>query len=613
MTVNQAPDPIAGPTQVCVGDAITLTDGVTGGVWTSSLPGIASVGSSSGIVTGIAPGVVTISYNTGGCPPATYLVTVNAIPSAISGPTQVCVGSIITLSDPDPTGVWGSSKITMATVGLTGDVSGVAPGLLNITFTNPVTTCQAVFPILVNDLPAAIGGVTNVCVGGTVTLTETTPGGTWSGGFPSSNIGAGSGIVTGLAAGVDEVTYTVATTNCSITTPVTVNPLPANINTGTGVVCQGATIVYSDADAGGTWSSINVAIASVGVASGIITGGSTAGVTTIVYTLPTGCTASALVTVNPSPASLITPTGPTTFCTGGSVVLNGTTGAGFTYQWNKDGAALPGATNISFTAAATGAYVLTITNGLSCSDNSPVLNVVAGITGTITHTTPLEFCVGDVVVLGVNTGSAVGTIAYQWKKDGAAISFATNSTYVANASGDYSVAINISGGSGTCAVISDTDVVLVNPLPVPVINFTGTFLTTAAGYGSYQWFLNTVSIPGANSNVLLPTANGQYKVKVVNGNNCAGFSETFLITSVGVNELSLNTGISISPNPATTFLHIDAPFKVRAIVTGIEGKVLADQDNSTDINIAHFPAGMYLISLYNANGTRVAVDKFIKE
>jgi hypothetical protein len=41
------------------------------------------------------------------------------------------------------------------------------------------------------------------------------------------------------------------------------------------------------------------------------------------------------ITVNPLPSSVITPSGSTTFCSGGSVVLNANTGSGLTYQWKR--------------------------------------------------------------------------------------------------------------------------------------------------------------------------------------------------------------------------------------------------------------------------------------
>src|SRR5579871_979582 len=56
---------ITGPSSVCVAATITLSVTPTGGTWTSSAPGVATVGSSSGIVTGVTAGTTTIHYASG--------------------------------------------------------------------------------------------------------------------------------------------------------------------------------------------------------------------------------------------------------------------------------------------------------------------------------------------------------------------------------------------------------------------------------------------------------------------------------------------------------------------------------------------------------------------
>ena len=50
-----------------------------------------------------------------------------------------------------------------------------------------------------------------------------------------------------------------------------------------------------------------------------------------------------IVTVNSAPLATITPSGPLTFPQGGNVILNATTGTGYTYQWKKDGVIINGA------------------------------------------------------------------------------------------------------------------------------------------------------------------------------------------------------------------------------------------------------------------------------
>src|ERR1043165_9144396 len=73
---------------------------------------------------------------------------------------------------------------------------------------------------------------------------------------------------------------------------------PAAI-TGYTSVCELSTVILSDATPGGTWSSSDTTIATVGAATGIVTGISF-GTAEISYTTGGG-TATLTITVNPTP------------------------------------------------------------------------------------------------------------------------------------------------------------------------------------------------------------------------------------------------------------------------------------------------------------------------
>ena len=86
VTVNPLPAAIMGSVPVCAGQNITLTDGA--GTWSSSSPALATVGSSTGVVTGVAGGAPIITYYAPvtGCR-VTTPVTINPAP----GPETVTV------------------------------------------------------------------------------------------------------------------------------------------------------------------------------------------------------------------------------------------------------------------------------------------------------------------------------------------------------------------------------------------------------------------------------------------------------------------------------------------------------------------------------------------
>jgi len=110
---------------------------------------------------------IKIDDGAGGVATTTINVTVNALPAAITGLSQVCAGSTITLSSGPSGGSWSSSSITTATVGTSGIVSGLAAGTTIITYTLP-TTCNRTYDVTVNALPIVhnVTGGGPYCTGG---------------------------------------------------------------------------------------------------------------------------------------------------------------------------------------------------------------------------------------------------------------------------------------------------------------------------------------------------------------------------------------------------------------------------------------------------------------
>jgi uncharacterized protein YjdB len=330
-----APGSIVGSVPFCVGSTITLTNptGDPAGVWQTSNALVATVGSSTGVVTGVSAGTATITYFLGspcGGTSATTTVTVNALPATITGPSSVCVNSTITLSDATSGGTWTSSNLSFATVGSsTGIVTGISAGNAVITYT--AGSCSITTPVTINALPLNIAGTGAVCPGSTITLTDASPGGTWtSGNLAMATIGSSSGVVTGVSGGTPTITYTLPT-GCLATSTVTVSSI-GPITGGTGV-CVGTTLTLSISAPPGTWTSSNPAVATIGSSSGIVTGLS-AGTTNITYTAPSiGCSSASTISVSSGP-SVFSVTGGGAYCSGGTGVNVGISGSnnGVSYQ-----------------------------------------------------------------------------------------------------------------------------------------------------------------------------------------------------------------------------------------------------------------------------------------
>ncbi|GAA4467966.1 hypothetical protein GCM10023093_24680 [Nemorincola caseinilytica] len=375
VTVNAAPGipgGVTGPVSVCVGSTITLSFPTTGGTWSSSDPSVATV-SAAGVVTGVSGGTATISYSiTGPCGTAggASVITVNTPPvlSPITGPASVCEGASITLSNSTPGGTW-SIAGGAASISAGGVVTGLAAGTATVTYTvsNACGTTSVTAVINVDPLPDAgtIGGPVSVCVGGTITLTSTVPGGTWFGGAPNASV-TPSGVVTGLVVGTTTISYMVSN-GCGIdvaTYVISIDPPPAAATiSGPGTVCVSMSITLTASVPGGTWSSGSVAIATVS-AGGVVTGVAP-GTVTITYSISNACgsaMATKVITVNPLPP--VSPiTGPSAVCIGNTITLSCATPGG---TWSATGAV---------TVSAAG-----------------VVTGVSGGTGIVTYTVPGGIC-----------------------------------------------------------------------------------------------------------------------------------------------------------------------------------------------------------------------------
>lgn len=385
LTVNPSPGAITGTLSVCEAAFTTLGNSVPGGTWSSSNTN-ATVGLLSGIVSGVNAGTSTISYILpGGC--STFeMVTVNQLPSAVTGVNVLCQGATTTYASTTTGGTWSTGNANASIIPATGFLTGVTAGSSVVSYTLP-TGCYSTKAITVNVTPTAISGSDQVCEGSTTALGNTVSGGSWTSSSTAATIAPFRGMVTGVLSGTAGITYTL-TSGCSNSKTITVNALPAPISGSLGV-CIGYTTALSSSTTGGTWSTSN-ANTSAGSLTGVITGVAV-GTSRITYTLPTGCIATALATVNSLPAPI---TGTMQICLGTTSILSNTSPGG---TWNSSNLsrATVNATTGAVTAVSVGTANISYTVGTGCIVTATV--TLNPNPPTITGTT--QFCAGTSVTL----------------------------------------------------------------------------------------------------------------------------------------------------------------------------------------------------------------------
>ena len=418
---------ISGASPLCLGTTAPFTSTVSGGTWSSSPSSIATVGTSSGIVGGAAVGNAVISYtvtNTCGSATDTQMISVTTSASAgtISGPTHVCVGATISLTDPVPGGIWASNPSTIATVTPTGIVGGATAGTAIITYTvtNLCGTATDTQVIVVDPLPATplITGTNHVCIGSTVSLSGTPTGGVWVSSAPAV-ASVTAGVVSGISAGTAIISYTVSNIcgSSTDTQVMVVFSLPdAGTLAGPSLLCIGGTLSITSTVPGGTWTSSNTSVATVGSGGTIYTTGS--GTTTITYSVgpdDNGCFASATypLTISTDGTLPLTATSANPLCNGqtnGSIALTVSSGSGaYVYAWSN------GATTSSISGLAEGPYSVIVSDIVSACKDTLTFNLIAPAALDIDYTVTNDRCKhfeGTITIAGVSGGTPPRTFVW---------------------------------------------------------------------------------------------------------------------------------------------------------------------------------------------------------
>jgi hypothetical protein len=164
-----------------------------------------------------------------------------------------------------------------------------------------------------------------------------------------------------------------------------------------------------------------------------------------VYSIPV------TVTVNSVPVAGLRANNTTTICAGTSVTL--TASGGGTYQFQRNGQALVGATAATYSATVAGAYTVAVTNSFGCTNvSTPVTVVVNPLPAT-----PLVMATysGPVTILSSNA-----PIGNQWYLNGAAVTGATDQTYSVSTTAQYgSYSVVVTNAEGCSSLPSSLSVV----------------------------------------------------------------------------------------------------------------------------------------------------------
>ncbi|WP_129751573.1 gliding motility-associated C-terminal domain-containing protein [Flavobacterium beibuense] len=268
----------------------------------------------------------------------------------------------------------------------------------------------------------------------------------------------------------------------------------------------------------------------------------------------------------------VTISGTTTICSGSSTVLSSSlTAPTYSFQWYKDGVAIPGATSSTYSANAEGDYYITVGNG-TCNMQSNTLTITTAVVNINSSTPTLDLILpGQTKTLTVTT-DANGP-QYSWTRDGVAIA-GTTSTINATQDGEYVVTVTQTVG---CAATAQYTFVLEYPTgfnvtiaaqagyiactstsaTLDITNFiaitpSGNVPMTDLGY-AYQWFKDGVAVAGATTPSLTITSaaqNGNYYLQITLPDFAPVVSNTVNI-NLAVQTVTISGTATICPGSTT--------------------------------------------------------------
>jgi hypothetical protein len=378
---------------------------------------------------GLGSFIITYTYTdavTGCSNSDTSVIVVNDVPLvALDSLTSICVsGTAFTLTGGSPIGgVFSGDGVVNGIFNPA--LAGAGTHQITYTYNDPQTGCggSATRSITVNAGPGmqlSANGATSFCIGGSVTLNASPALGVnyvWLlNGAVIPNATASS--LTVNQSGAYRVLGTDSMSGCADTSAavtVTVNPLPIVTITPVGATtfCAGGSVTLNAQPTGAysyVWLFNGAVVSSAQTAS--LVANAAGDYRVLVTDSATTCfdtSAAVTVTVNAVPTAGLTAAGATTFCAGGSVVLNATPATGVTYAWLRNGVVVAGQNAATLSATLAGAYRVLVTNTSSCFDTSAAVTVTVNAVPTagLTAAGATTFCAGGSVVLNATPATGV--------------------------------------------------------------------------------------------------------------------------------------------------------------------------------------------------------------
>ena len=469
-----------------------------------------------------------------------------------------------------------------------------------------------------------------------VAVTQTgATGGTYSATPSGLTINAADGTITPATSqgGIYTITYYVrGTGGCSpqtTTATITITTLPTAVISYNGApfcqdnaMAQTPTLTGTGAYTGGTFSGDGLTI---DPATGAITpANNTAGNYTVNYSIPASencelVTVNTSITINPLPTASIE--GNATVCQDApspNVTFIGSSGMApytFTYKVNNGGdkfitTSAGNSVDVNQSTVSAGTYEYTLVAVADANGCSQEASGTANITVTGTPVadfsyTGSPFCKAGTVTPVFVPGGSAGTFASN--PEGVVFTEGGVIDLASTPAGDYTITNTITSCGSPVNYTSES--LTINELPTAIISgnltacgTTTLFVGTDASSSSYLWYKDDVIISDETASTLVVTENGNYTVKVTDGDTyCENTSSVYTVTLAPLPTASITSETTEScDNPITLTAVTDATSPIVSwYILDLSTDTYEPIDGETNLTYDAVVSGYYKVKIDN--------------
>ncbi len=630
---------------ICYGGPdIPITANVTGGIGPYQY--IWSTGETTPTII-VGPGVYTVQLvDSLNCSISYDTVTVNGIPSAIvanAGTDQIlCTtqpitnlnGSVQTATG----GIWsggtgtfipGNTNLNATYIPSATEINAGFAQLILTTTGNqgcPAVTDTVLISTSPNPAPV-ISGPSSMCVYTTQSYTTPyVPGNTYfwtvTGGTIINTLQNNITVLWGAAGNGTVNVLEVNTSGCdsAVTIPVIINPEPAPVINGPGIVCtlSGSTFTVASPQPGSSyqWNISGGTVAGSTTGSSVQVNWNIAGSASITLTEINSYGCDSTVTIPVTILTQPTPSiaGAVNGCAGQSMTYTTPFVTGNSYTWSVTGGTITSNNNNAVTVfwptATTGILTLTESNSLSC-DSTVTLNVVVGPQPAPAITGIQTVCTGTTFTYSV--ANPVPGDLYQWSVTGGVIMNASNSTSVNifwQQPGQATITLQQLNSFGCDSIVSIPVQILIQPTPaitgagLVCAGQTVTYSTPLVTGNTYNWNVTGGIVVSNNNNsitVTWPTATSG-SVSLTEANTLTCDSTVTMNVAVGAQPAPGISGTQTMCTGNITTFYVTNPVAGDFYQWSITGGTLMTASNGTSIQVYFSQPGQANVSVYQING-----------